>query len=112
MAKPRARAYSAATREALELLGQMIRLARTEQKMTAGELAARAGLSRDLLQRVERGAPGSAIGAVFEAATIAGVTLFEAGPPTLADQRRATQGRLALLPRKVRKAGKAVDDDF
>ena len=112
MVKPISRMYSTTTREALGLIGQMIRLGRIERKMTAAELAARAGLSRDLLQRIERGNPGSSIGAVFEAATIVGINLFEGGPPTMTDQRRATQGRLALLPRAARKAKQAVHDDF
>ena len=113
MVKPTSRMYSTTTREALGLIGQMIRLARIERQMTAGELAIRAGFSRDLLQRIERGNPGSSIGAVFEAATIVGVNLFEADPPSLTDQRRATQGRLALLPRRVtHKSRMAVNDDF
>jgi len=112
MSKPTDRAYSAYSREALALLGQMIRLGRTERKISAGELAARAGISRALLQRIESGSPGSAIGAVFEAAAIAGVKLFEAGPQSLADQLAATQGKLALLPRAARKAKQAVHDDF
>lgn len=111
MPKPTERAYSTYSREALALLGQMIRLGRTERKISAEELAARAGISRTLLQRIESGNPGSAIGAVFEAAAIAGVKLFEAGPQSMTDQLAATQGKLALLPR-ARKARKAVKDDF
>ena len=112
MPKPAIRAYSPHTLEAVALLGQMIRLARIERKITAGELAARAGISRDLLQRIERGNPGCAIGAVFEAAVITGVKLFEAGRPDMADQLAATRGRLALLPSAARKSRKAVRDDF
>jgi hypothetical protein len=48
---------------------------------------------------------------VFEAAAIAGVKLFEAGPQSMTDQLAATQGKLALLPR-ARKTRKAVKDDF
>jgi hypothetical protein len=40
--------------------------------MTAGQLAERAGLSRGLIYRIEKGDLGCAIGAVFEAAAIAG----------------------------------------
>ena len=110
MSKPMTRAYSKTTQEALELLGQLIRLGRIERKMTAGEMAERANISRDLLQRIERGNPGSSIGAAFEVATLAGISLFEAGPPTLSDQRKATQGKITLLPRRV--VRRTVNDDF
>lgn len=59
--------------EGLALLGQLIRAGRIERKITAQELATRAGISRALLYRVEHGDPQCSIGAVFEAATIVGV---------------------------------------
>jgi transcriptional regulator with XRE-family HTH domain len=58
--------------------------------MTAADLAARAGISRSLLQRIERGDAGCAIGSVFEVATICGVALFEPNPHTLAQQLAAS----------------------
>jgi transcriptional regulator with XRE-family HTH domain len=112
MSKPTDRAYSTYSREAVALIGQIIRLGRTERKISAGELAARAGISRDLLQRIERGNPGSAIGAVFEAAAIVGVKLFETGPQNITEQLAAAKAKLALLPRKARKTRKAVKDAF
>ena len=71
------RPLSRHARAALTLMGQSIREARISRAMTAAELAERAGMSRALLQRIERGDAGCSIGAVFEAAVICGVPLFE-----------------------------------
>ena len=60
------------------MLGQLIRLARISHKLTSEELAERAGASRGLLHRIEKGDPGCAIGSVFEVAAIVGVRLFDA----------------------------------
>ena len=84
MAKPATRSYSRYSEEAARLLGQAIRLARIDRKLTVEELAERAGMSRGLVQRVERGDMGCAIGAVFEVAAIVGVRLFDADEPTVA----------------------------
>ena len=46
--------------------------------MTAQDLADRAGISRGLLQRIEKGNLKCQIGAVFEAATLVGIKLFDA----------------------------------
>ena len=80
MSKPFIRSYSRYAREAAELLGRMIRTARTGRALTVADLAERAGVSRGLVQRIERGDPGCSIGAVFEAAAIVGVRLFDADP--------------------------------
>ena len=76
MVKPVSRPYSQYTLNALELLGQLVREARVAKALTAADLAARAGISRALLARIERGDPSCTIGAVFEVATICGVSLF------------------------------------
>jgi len=110
--KPMARAYSRYSQEAVTLLGQMIREVRLSKKLTVANLAERAGVSRGLIQRIEAGDPGCAIGAVFEAAAILGIKLFDADPHTLA-ARAATQERIvALLPKAARNATRAVKDDF
>jgi len=51
MQKQATRTYSRITRHAAALLSKQIRIARKERKMTAQELADRAGISRGLLQR-------------------------------------------------------------
>ena len=112
MSKPAHRAYSRYAIDAIELLGQLIRIGRIERKMTASDLAARAGISRDLLHRIERGEPGCSIGAVFETAAIVGAPLFGAERSELTGRIRDTDSRLALLPKAVRKKPLAVRDDF
>ena len=83
-------------------MGQLIRRYRIERKMTVGELAERAGLSRGLVQRIEKGDPECAIGAVFEAASIVGVRLFDADQAGLSSANSANTAILALLPKAVR----------
>lgn len=112
MSKPVTRAYSRYGREAVELLGHMIRDARIERKMTISELAERAGVSCGLIHRIERGGMGCAIGAVFEIAAITGIRLFDAGPDALPSHLGAARDRLALLPKSARRSAKAVKDDF
>lgn len=46
----------------LSELGENIRLARLRRKLTAAQVAERAGMSRKSLLRVEQGHPGSGIG--------------------------------------------------
>lgn len=113
MAKPTFRAYSRVNLQALELLAKMIRAGRVERKMTAQELAERAGISRPLLRRIENADPGCAIGAVFEAAAIAGVPLFGDEPGRVQSEDSALIEKLSLLPKRVRKPPKRVlRDDF
>ncbi|MGE0284212.1 MAG: helix-turn-helix domain-containing protein [Rhizobiaceae bacterium] len=112
MSKPATRTYSRYSREAAKLLGLTIRRSRIERGLTIDELAERAGISRGLVQRIERGEMGCAIGAVFEAAAIVGVPLFEAEQKTLSTHLKTTERMLTLLPQAVRTPGKAVKDDF
>jgi transcriptional regulator with XRE-family HTH domain len=70
------KSVSREAKEAIELLGLMIRAARLERNMTAKDLATRAGVSRPLLARVENGDPKVGIGSVFEIAAIVGVPLL------------------------------------
>jgi DNA-binding XRE family transcriptional regulator len=106
------RSYSRYTRQALVLLGALVRAARTEQKMTSQGLADRAGISRDMLYRIEKGDPRCEIGVVFELAAIVGVTLFEPELAGLQGRRLEMDARMALLPRSVRKPAGGVKDDF
>ena len=112
MPKSITRTYSRYNREATALLGALIREARNDRKLTAQELADRAGISRGLLQRIEKGNLKCEIGAVFEVATIVGVKLFDANENTLTKYLRQTREKLALLPKSVRKKSKLVRDDF
>jgi transcriptional regulator with XRE-family HTH domain len=112
MPKVSSRSYSRYSQEAITLLGGLIRAARKERKMTAQDLANRAGLSRGLLQRIEKGDPRCELGATIEAATIVGVRLFDADAATLTQYIRQTEDKLALLPKSVRNKARVADDDF
>ena len=112
MAKPSTRIHSRYALEALGLLGKLIRLARIEKQMTVQDVADRAGISRGLLQRIEKGDPKCEIGAAFEAAAIVGVTLFDSDANDLAAHSKRTNGMLALLPKTVRTGAVVANDDF
>ena len=112
MPKPITRAYSRYSRDAVVLLGQIIRLGRIDRKLTIAELSERADVSRGLIQRIERGDMGCAVGAVFEVATIVGVRLFDADQPTLTTSIASNRQTLALLPKSARPSQTAVKDDF
>ncbi len=112
MPRVSARTYSRYSLEAISLLGKLIRAARKERKMTAQEVADRAGISRGLLQRIEKGDPKCELGATFEVAAIVGVKLFDAEATTLTKHIRQTEDKLALLPKSVRKRVKVADDEF
>jgi transcriptional regulator with XRE-family HTH domain len=112
MPKSIVRTYSRYSRDAAALLGSLIREARHARKLTAQELANRAGISRGLLQRIEKGNLKCEIGAVFEVATIVGVKLFDVDESTMTKYLRQTKEKLILLPKSVRKKSKVVRDDF
>ena len=112
MPKSITRTYSRYSRDAVALLGGLIRSARKERKLTTQEVAERAGISRGLLQRIEKGDLKCTIGAMFEVASIVGVKLFDADASTLTRHIRQTDDKLALLPKSVRKTTRSVDDDF
>ena len=106
------RAYSEATRQALGMMGRVIRLARKGRKMSEADLAARIGIARSTLQLIEKGHPKVEIGLVFEAATLLGVPMFVDEPSRLASEISRIDDRLALLPKSVRQPRSQVKDDF
>lgn len=106
------RTYSRVAREALTMMGALIRLARKQRKMSEGELAARVGIARSTLQLIEKGHPKVEIGLVFEAATLVGVPLFVDEPSRLGPELLRIEDKLALLPQAVRKPRSEVQDDF
>ncbi|MBT3559266.1 MAG: helix-turn-helix transcriptional regulator [Rhodospirillales bacterium] len=112
MPKTIVRTYSKYSREAMKLLGRMIRAGRKESAMTEQELATRAGVSRGLIQRIEKGDMKCEVGIVFEAAYIVGIPLFDANQASLANHVQQTESKLKLLPASIRKTGKSIDDDF
>ena len=112
MAKIKTRTYSRYTRQAIDLLGMLVRTGRIERRMTARELSERAGISRDLLYRIEKGDPRVEVGVAFEVAAIVGVSLFEPDPGELKERTRQAAEKLALLPKAVRKRQVEIKDDF
>ncbi|CDZ55620.1 Transcriptional regulator, XRE family [Neorhizobium galegae bv. orientalis] len=109
---PRKRSYSRVTREALTMLGKLIRIGRAERGLTAQELADRAGISRTTLSSIEKGAPGPEIGIVFEVASLVGLRLFEYDERMLQVHNSRLDEKLTLLPKSVRHTVREVDDDF
>ena len=112
MSKASKRTVSPYALEALVLLGQLIRLGRIDRRLSVQALAERAGISRGLVQRIERGDPGCAIGAAFEAARLVGVSLFDVEPSRLNAMTTSNEATLRLLPQAVRAGTPEVKDDF
>jgi transcriptional regulator with XRE-family HTH domain len=112
MVKPLSRPFSQYSLNALVLLGQLVRESRNAKAMTTTDLASRAGISRALLQRIERGDPGCSIGVVFEVATICGVSLFEQEKRQLSYELTRHGEIMTLLPKAVRTGFVGVKDDF
>lgn len=106
------RPYSRLTKEALKLLGAQVRLARKQRGMTEVELAERAGIARSTLQLIEKGDPRVDIGLVFEAATLAGVSLFVPEASSLTPHIERLEDKLALLPHSIRRPKGTVNDEF
>ena len=105
------RPYSPATREAVQLLGQMIAVARRERRWTLDELAERVGVTHVTMRRVERGDPNVRLGIAFEAAALLDIPLFDVDPARRRLETRRLDDRLAVLPHSVRKRA-GVNDDF
>lgn len=112
LAKTEKRTYSRYTDEALKLLAGRIRATRLERGITVQDLAERAGISRDLLYRIERADPVCGIGVVFEVSTLLGLTLFQSDYDDLIVKNKMVEDKLALLPSRARPEKVEVDDDF
>lgn len=112
MPKPATRTTTRYANEAITYLGRLVREARIARKETAAQLAERAGISRGLLQRIERGDPRCSVGAVFETAALVGIRLFDLDRERLATNNEALERRLTLLPRAARPTRSEVKDDF
>lgn len=112
LAKKEKRTYSRYTTEALRLLAGRIKAVRLERSITAKDLSERAGISRDLLYRIERADPVCSIGVVFEVATLLGLTLFQSDYDDLVFKNKMIEDKLALLPNRARPTKAEIDDDF
>lgn len=108
MPKPANRPISRYAKEAAELLGLLIRRARVEHRMTAGEVAERAGISRGLVHRIEKGD----IGAAFEVASVVGLRLFDQDARGMTLKASEARSVNTLLPQAVRASTGKVNGDF
>jgi transcriptional regulator with XRE-family HTH domain len=90
-----------ATRERLHQLGERLRLARRRRRLSATQVAARAGMAPMTLRGVERGAPAATMGAYAAVMQVLGVEadldLVAAADPT----GRALQDARLSPPRKT-----------
>ncbi|MBC8425903.1 helix-turn-helix transcriptional regulator [bacterium] len=109
---PRNRSYSQYTKEAAALLGRLIRLERKTRRWTASDLAERIGVSLVTLRRIENGDLSCSVGLVFEAAAVVGIPLFDSDRTPLATTLDRVTDTLSLMPQKIRKGERDVDDDF
>ena len=97
--------------QAAAVLGQLIRLRRTELGWTAEEAADRAGVSARTVSLIEHGSPNPSLGNVLNLAVAVGVPLFgEDDPEAYARLRFTGEQRLALLPSRVYHPREKDDD--
>jgi transcriptional regulator with XRE-family HTH domain len=106
------RVYSHYTIKAVSLMGNLIKLKRINKKMTAQDLSDRVGISRGLLQRIEKGDPKCEIGVTFEIASLLGISLFDTSGNSLTEDIERIEDKLTVLPKAVHQSRKGVDDDF
>lgn len=105
-------AYLPDTHFALRILGSQVAIARRELGWTVTELAERVGCHISTITRIEGGAPGTAIGTVFEAAIICRVPLFSVSADELKTVDAIVGSHRALLPQRVHPSRIEIDDDF
>lgn len=105
---------TAQAEDAARILGQQIRLARHSNRITASRLAQLVGVSPRVITLIERGDPAVSLGNVLNAATHAGVPLFDiTDPKTLARMRQQGEQALTLVPSNVRnRKERELDGDF
>ena len=96
----------------LQILGNMIRVARIESKISQAELAERVGISRATVAAIEKGKPNVAIGTVFEAAMITGVPLMGSDEKQLPKISQTLSNLIEILPSKTHYKKIELDNDF
>jgi transcriptional regulator with XRE-family HTH domain len=112
MKQTKTQAYSRYSADAVQLMGSLIKVARKEHKLTTQDIADRAGISRGLVQRIEKGDMKCSIGTVFEVAAILNIRLFDADRTSLSKHLHQYEDKLALMPKSIRKKTKIVKDEF
>lgn len=113
MVTKKVRTYSRYTKDAVNLLGKFIQLARKSRRLTESDFSDRIGISRTTLQKIEKGDLKCELGIAFEAASLLGIKLFDVDPnSTFKMQLEGADDKLALLPKSIRTRKSKVDDDF
>lgn len=95
--------------EALRRLGRNLRTARLRRNLSQQELGERLGVSRFLVMRMERGAPGTAVAAHAGALWALGLT---GDLNRVADPDRDAEGRALERSRARRRARRARTGDL
>lgn len=98
--------------EAALLFGHLIRARRMESTMTGAELAARIGISRQLLYRIERGDPKAPFGAVLETAAALGIPLFDEDRELVSQDRASKTMAFRRPPSSARLQKTSAAEDF
>ena len=100
------------TKTILQILGDMIRVARLERKQSQQVLAQRLGVSRQTIAAIEKGDSRVAVGCVFEAAAIVGIPLLADNPRELQQLSNTVSHLATLLPERARTIAPELNDDF
>ena len=97
--------------DSIQKLGRSIAIARKRRRLTQAELATKAGLTRLLLSRIERGAPTSGIQNYFAALWALGLEreFLELASPDRDEEGKRLERM--QLPQRVRKSEEAWDDE-
>lgn len=99
-------------RDAVEVLASQLREARTRLGWTQAETAEQLRVSLGTYAAIERGAGGTSIAHVFNAAELLGVSLFASSPDEVRSLRHTRAQIDALIPRRVISKEVEIDDDF
>lgn len=97
----------------LTQLGATLRNARVEAGLTQDELGARAGVSRQLVSRIESGSPRGEVGRVAQVAAALGyrLTVVLRTPPKSTQDREAVKAYLDQLNRQAHTDSLHVADE-
>jgi transcriptional regulator with XRE-family HTH domain len=97
----------------LTQLGAMLRNARIEAGLTQDELGARAGVSRQLVSRIESGSPRGEVGRVAQVAFALGyrLTVVARTPPKPTQDRQAVKAYLDQLNRQAHTSSSHFADE-
>ena len=97
----------------IERLGERVRLARMRRQLSQGELSAACQMARTTLHRIETGAPGVAVGALYTVLWTLGLLSTTNG---VADPNEDEHGKIldaARQAKRVRRAAAKPDaNDF